>query len=148
MATALDIEDFIKTHSELCDAGVPADKNRIDAAEKFLGIRFPEEYREFLQRWGTLAIGPFEIYGIAGDNFESSSIPNGIWYTKRKRVQLALPPELIVLYDSNGDELYCLDARAFDAAPVVVWDVLSGRVTSVRAASLFEFILNIAADAV
>lgn len=148
MATASDIENFIKQHAELCDIGRAAADERIDAAERFLQVRFPQEYREFLRRWGTLAIGPLEFYGIAGDSFGSSSVPNGIWYTQRKRHELGLPTELVVLYDNNGDELHCLETGVPDGARVVVWDVASRRITSVRAPSLFEYILDAAADVV
>ncbi len=114
----------------MCDTGKPADEELIKKAEQFLGVRFPMDYREFLRRWGSLAIGPLEFYGIAGEDFKDSAIPNGIWYTNRKRKQVNLPWELVVLYDNNGDELYCLDTSNRDDSRIVVWDVRTRRITS------------------
>jgi hypothetical protein len=148
MSTLDDVQRFVEDNHEICDAGRPASLELVDKAEQFLGVQFPDDYRAFLERWGTLAIGPLEFYGITGDAFESSSVPNAIWFTSVKRKQLGLPNELVILYDNNGVEYYCLDTRDGKKSRVVVWDTHSRAVSSVKADSLFDFILDEAADSV
>ena len=109
-------------------------------------MRFPKDYQAFLKRWGTLAVGPLKFYGITGDAFESSSIPNAIWFTHVKREQLDLPKELVILCDNNGVEYYCLVTRDADESPVVVWDVRSRKIGATKSESLFDFILSESAD--
>lgn len=145
MATLHDVESIVDEHPDICDAGKPATDELIGKAEAYLNVRFPADYREFLKRWGTLAIGPLEFYGITGPEFESSAVPNAVWLTNIKRKQLALPRELIILYDNNGAEYYCLDTSSATST-VVVWDIHSRQVSSVKAASLFEFIINETSD--
>ena len=142
MAKLADLERFVELHRDICDAGYPASDKLIERAELFLQLGFPLDYRDFLRRWGTLAIGPLEIYGITGEDFRSSRIPNGIWFTDKKREQLGLPKELLVIYDNNGAEYYCIDTSIVGKCRVVVWDVPSGRISSIKADSLYDFILE------
>lgn len=142
MATLEDVERFVAQHQDLCDAGRPASDDLIEAAEGFLQLRFPNDYREFLGRWGWLAIGPLEFYGITGSDFESSSVPNAIWFTHVKRKLLGLPKEMIILYNNNGDEYYCLDASQPGESRVIVWDTVSRESETEKAESLFDFILD------
>lgn len=140
MATLGDVERYMDEHEDVCDVGTPASEELINKAERFLQVTFPQDYRDFLSRWGTLGIGPLEYYGIIGDDFESSSAPDAIWYTNRKRQTAGLPHELIVLNDS-GDSLYCLDTSDPTRSPVVVWDIVSRQVAEIRAEGLFDYIL-------
>ena len=142
MTTLLDVEQFIGEHKDISDAGRPASDELIDKAERFLQVKFPTDYRAFLKKWGTLAIGPLEFYGITGDSYESSSIPNAIWFTHVKRQHLGLPNQLVILYDNNGDEYFCLDTSAVEKSPVVIWDVSTRKILATKAVSLFEFIIN------
>jgi hypothetical protein len=46
------------------DAAGPASAVAIEQAEKQLGVRFPQEYRDFLLRFGALMARGVQIYGI------------------------------------------------------------------------------------
>ena len=141
MTSLREIEQFVQEHSDISFSGNPATDTLIDSAEKYLTVKFPETYRQFLKRWGTLSIGPLEFYGITGEDFDASSVPNSIWYTKELRRQFNLPREFVILHDNNGCEYYMLDTNDRNGR-VVVWDVPSRKVTSVKAMSLFDFILG------
>ncbi len=145
MATLNDVERFVSDHPDRCELGEPASEELIQRAEEFLGLHFPPDYRKFLSRFGTLAYGPLEFYGITRDNnFVSSSVPNAIWYTGVLR-QRDLPPALVILYDNNGDEYYCLDT-ASPRGRVIVWDAIDRSVIGVKAESASDFILQEVAD--
>jgi antitoxin YobK len=146
MATIEDVERFIEVNREYCDSGNPASAELIDKAEQFLSVQFPEDYRKFLARWGTLDIGPIEFYGICGDDFVNSTVPDAIWYTQRKRLQVNLPDELIVLCDDDGDVYFCLDTSDQVGSRVVVWDAIHRELRGVRAGSIFEFIIEQSRD--
>ncbi|MBM3846553.1 MAG: SMI1/KNR4 family protein [Verrucomicrobia bacterium] len=42
--------------------GVPQEE--IDAAARLLGLLFPDDYQEFLRRYGGAVVGPYEIFGL------------------------------------------------------------------------------------
>ena len=75
-------------------------------AEAVLGIKFPPTYRRFLLEFGCGDIGGEEIYGIIDGNFDSSSVPNGIWLTLEERKAGHLPSNYVVVY-AGGDGTYC-----------------------------------------
>lgn len=108
----IDYEKALKIMSEnkeKCDFFGKCPENLIEKAENVLEIKFSTIYRNFLMDFGAGNYGSEEIYGIIGDNFIDSSILNGIWYTLIERKQVNLPKNLVVIYDTCGDELFCLD---------------------------------------
>lgn len=85
----------------------------VQKAETALGIKFPPTYRRFLLELGCGDIGGAEFYGITGESFESSSVPNGIWLTLDERRTGNLPSNYVLVY-ADGDGSYC----AIDTAQV------------------------------
>jgi hypothetical protein len=142
MATLSDVERFVEQNKDVCSSGRPASDELIQKAEQFLGLTFPSDYRHFLKRWGTLSIGPLEFYGTCDDDFVNSSVPDAIWYTMRERQDVDLPTNLVILYDNNGVEYYCLDTTDSEHSPVVAWDIGSRRIRATKSSTLFDFILD------
>lgn len=89
-------------------AGVRTEK-LICIAEEVIGYKFPQIYRHFLKEFGAGNFGSQEVYGVIDEDFENSSVPDAIWYTLMEREEIKLPPNLLVIYDSGGEELCCLD---------------------------------------
>lgn len=143
-----DIEEFIEKNREVCDVGRPATEKLIDKAEEYLGVQFPDDYREFLKKWGSLSIGPLEFYGICKDDFINSSVPDAIWYTQQKRQQLGLLKEVVIVCENNGVEFYCLDTSSSDGSRIVVWEICRRKIRAIEADLFFEFVLNEAVDSV
>lgn len=81
----------------------------IKLAEEELGMKFTGLYLDYLQTFGAGNFGAQEIYGIINDNFENSSVPDAIWYTLTERKEMNLPNNLLVIYDTGSEELFCLD---------------------------------------
>ncbi|MBP3041550.1 SMI1/KNR4 family protein [Bacillaceae bacterium Marseille-Q3522] len=86
----------------------------IKLAEEKLGVRFSGFYLDFLKTFGAGNFGAQEIYGIINDNFENSSVPNAIWYTLTERKEINLPSNLLIIYGTGSDELFCLDYYQLD----------------------------------
>lgn len=84
-------------------------KSLISKAEQALDLQFPASYRDYLLRYGAGSFGAEEIYGVIGDDFEHSSVPDAIWYTLGERSKYRLPVHLVVIYDTGGEETFCLD---------------------------------------
>lgn len=78
-------------------------------AEEALGIKFSAQYRKFVLGYGAGSIGAQEIYGVVDDDFDNSSIPNGIWFTLIERQEVQMPENLLVICDAGSDEFFCLD---------------------------------------
>lgn len=83
----------------------------IKKAEEKLNISFPESYRQFLLNFGAGNFGSEEVYGIIKEDFENSGIPDAIWYTIKQRKEVNLPSNLVVIYHTGGEEMFCLDTN-------------------------------------
>ena len=83
-------------------------------AEVKLGLTFTGLYLDYLQTFGAGNFGAQEIYGIINADFENSSVPDAIWYTLTERRETNLPSNLLVIYDTGSDELFCLDFNQLD----------------------------------
>ena len=94
-----DIADFV--------GGCTDDLIRL--AEEKIGLRFAGLYLDYLKTFGAGNFGSQEIYGIIHDDFENSSVPDAIWYTLTERREINLPNNLLIIYDTGSDELFCLD---------------------------------------
>jgi antitoxin YobK len=106
----------IEGHPELRHFQGPKDPSLVDRAERELDLSFPPEYRRFLEEYGAGSFGGSEIYGLVGDDFRDSGIPDAIWYTLTLRAEASLPPDLVVVYSSGDGEELCV--RAGDGAIV------------------------------
>jgi len=42
----------------------PVPLEEVDAASAELGLRFPEDYRQFIQRYGSALVGAYSIFGL------------------------------------------------------------------------------------
>ena len=86
----------------------------INLAEEKLGLKFTGLYLDYLQTFSAGNFGAQEIYGIISADFENSSVPDAIWYTLSERKEINLPSNLLVIYDTGSDELFCLDFNQLD----------------------------------
>lgn len=49
------------------EIGAPVDARGIAALEKAIGARIPLDYRELVEAWGYVRVGPLTVYGVASD---------------------------------------------------------------------------------
>lgn len=80
-------------------------------AEEKLNLSFPKSYKQFLLNFGAGNFGSEEVYGIVKEDFENSGIPDAIWYTIKQRKEVNLPSNLVVIYHTGGEEIFCLDTN-------------------------------------
>lgn len=94
----------------------------IEKAEDVLGLKFSKIYKEFLINYGAGNYGSEEILGVIDEDFEESSVPDGIWYTLTEREEVDLPMNLVVIYEEGSGELFCLDFNSLneEKEPIVV----------------------------
>lgn len=86
----------------------------INSAEEKLGLKFTGLYLNYLQTFGAGNFGAQEIFGIISNDFENSSVPDAIWYTLTERKESNLPSNLLIIYDTGSDVLFCLDYNQLD----------------------------------
>jgi len=94
----------------------PRSEELVKSAEAALGLTFSPTYRRFLLEFGAGAFGSQEIYGVLGDNFRSSGVPDGIWFTLLEREQAGLPRHLVIVYDMGDGEWLCLNRSIKDSS--------------------------------
>lgn len=100
----------------------PKPESLVAKAENVLGVVFPPSYRHFLLQMGCGDFNGLEIYGLIGDNFEESTVPNGIWLTLHQRRAINLPPSCIIIGDGGDGNFYAIDTNRVHAdgeSPVI-----------------------------
>jgi antitoxin YobK len=110
--------------SDLADFVGRRDPSLVTAAEDALGVSFPPTYRRFVAELGAGSFGGTEFYGAIDENFDTSSVPDGIWLTLDERREFGLPRHLVVVGDTGTGGFYVLDTartEAGDECPVGVW---------------------------
>lgn len=100
---------IIEQHKPRCFFVGERSEELISKAEDALGFKFTGCYRQFLKKYGAGNFGSQEIFGVIHDDFEHGSVPNAIWYTIQLRDEVNLPCNLLVIYDTGSDEIFCLD---------------------------------------
>ena len=60
----LDRLDHMFAESPIMRASELPSESEVDAASKEIGIKFPEDYREFLLRYGGAMVGAYPIFGL------------------------------------------------------------------------------------
>lgn len=115
--------ELVSNYLDIADFVGPRPQSLIVAAEKILGVTFPQSYRRFLQDYGAGSFGSAEVYGVLHENFEESGVPDGIWLTLQLREEGDFPATLVVIYSVGDGELFCLDTglSSDNEAPVVTF---------------------------
>jgi hypothetical protein len=113
-------------------------------AEAALGLKFPSSYRRFLLQMGCGDINGLEVFGLINDNFEKSTVPNGIWLTLNQRRAIGLNPSYVIIGEGGDGTYYALDTRRTDKegeSPVVRLSV-DGRKSEAVADDFGGFLLE------
>ena len=104
------VVEVLQEHEDICDFSGGISEAKIKSAENYLGVSFPDSYKDFLKIYGTIDIGCYEIYGILKScNFIDSGVPDAIWMTMEERKAIDLPEELVIVYDTGMEFFFCLD---------------------------------------
>jgi len=77
----------------------PMPEEFILKAEKYLNLKFPVSFAEFLREKGNGYFEGIEFYGLCNDNF-TGPIPDAIWLTMDERNSSGLDNELILICQS------------------------------------------------
>jgi hypothetical protein len=108
-------------HPDEMDFVGPRDEALVSKAEAAANHRFPPTYRRFLLSFGAGGFGSQEIYGVIRDDFETSGVPDAIWYNLRLRRERHAPDHLFAVHSFGDGELACLDfSRVTGEEPLVV----------------------------
>jgi hypothetical protein len=86
----------------------PQPPERVERAERALGVQFPPTYRRFLHELGAGGVGSQEIYGVFSDDFESTGPPAAVGYTLMLRREGTIADDVIAIYDLGQGSVYGL----------------------------------------
>lgn len=134
-----DLKAIVLAHPNLVETGTGASEQTISEAERMIGASFPESLRDYLSRWGTLAAGPLEFYGIPDNRLDLSKIPDAVWFTLQKRQQLDLPENFMVLLNNDGDEYHCINLTT---GAIEVWSTQTRTVVGPKGDDLFGYLVR------
>jgi antitoxin YobK len=100
---------LIAKHDDLADFVGPRSGDLVAKAEQALGHKFPPQFREFVNHLGAGSFGSIEIYGVIDEEFERSSIPDGVWLNLKERREYGLPDDLLIIADLGNGDRYCIE---------------------------------------
>lgn len=123
----MSVRKFEEARKLINDAGGgdfegPKSDALVAKAEAALGLSFPPSYRQFLLDMGCGDIAGLEIFGVINENFQNSTVPNGVWLTLNERRSIGLDPAFVIVGDGGDGTYYAIDTRRVDdsgEAPVV-----------------------------
>lgn len=101
----LRLENFLK--SKPIEQSGPVKVAEIQLHEEKLKLKFGPAYRRFISKFGCVASGANELYGVCGDN---DAIPSAIHATISAREDLQFPRNLWVIADDGGGRKFCVDS--------------------------------------
>lgn len=145
----MSMEDYEKAvmlinNSETSDFEGVKPESLVVKAEVALGVKFPPSYRRFLLELGCGDFNGVELYGIIGEDFTNSSVPDAIWLTLEERSTSNLKKKYVIV-GSGGDGTYhAIDTSQPDnegESPIVVLS-LDGEELEVIARSFGAYLLN------
>jgi antitoxin YobK len=122
MATIEKAAEIIDANLDLGQFAGPVPFEEVWVAEERLGVRFPDSYREFVQKYGAGQYGGEPIYGLG---VPEDNLPNVVWATETMRTaDDFFPGDLVPIQDTGQGDVLCLaTSRMSDSneCPVVQW---------------------------
>jgi hypothetical protein len=122
MASIAKAVEIIDANPELAEYAGPVPFEEVWVAEGQLGVTFPDSYREFLQKYGSLVFGGEPVYGLG---VPDDNLPNVVWATNTVRTaDDFFPGDLVVIQDTGEGDLLCLATSRLNdqnECPVVQW---------------------------
>lgn len=101
--------DEIKNLGLELDSTLPATNENIEELENTLSIKLGEEYKTFLQEFGTLEVQYLEFYGYFKEN---KGLPSSISATLNAREIIEnFSKDLIVFYERGDGTFYCTNSE-------------------------------------
>ncbi|MEK6703572.1 MAG: SMI1/KNR4 family protein [Planctomycetota bacterium] len=145
----MSIENYQRARQLIENAGSgffegPKPESLVAKAEKALGLLFPPSYRRFLLEMGCGSIKGLEVLGLINDDFEKSTVPDGIWLTLTERRQISLDRAYVLIGEGGDGTYYAIDTRHVSCngeSPIVRLSV-DGRESEMVAASFGDYFLE------
>jgi ankyrin repeat protein len=135
------ISSFIEQYPEYSHVtGIPVSEEMIQGMEEKLNVRFPYEYRLFLEHWGELYFycSCYTYYGLS--KWKDKIIQHVVDWTLDCR-EHGLPNSYIVFSSDEGDEYLCMDVSK-ENPDIQRWDFYEQYFVATLADSFFEQICN------
>jgi hypothetical protein len=125
-----------------CTGGVKPEE--IAFVEQMFDLHFPDSYRQFLQRCGTMSFGPIEINGLGVPFNSPLSLVKAL--NALQTVCPDAPKGLIPIRLAGIDLLHCLFCDSSSGnkpdAPVYLFDLNTSSIRSPRISEGFSYYLN------
>jgi hypothetical protein len=140
-----EIARLARKYPDLIELGSGASVPQIAELEQRLGIRLPAFYRDYLKKFGVIAIGSEEFFGFVG-KAASRDFRNVVAAKRNWAKRWQLPENLIPVLDEEGDSCLCLDATT-GRDELLRWFPRSKKSTNTRQ-GLFQFLLQLCQEIV
>lgn len=120
-------------------------------AEQKLKIKFTEDYKYFLEKFGCLSFEGEEFYGLTNDELNADAIPCVIFATESARMRGDISQSMVFVKSSGYGPLFSIDLSGASSVSPVVETSLSykrDKEVNVVAESFGDFFYNEIKDAI
>lgn len=90
--------------------------NLIPIYQEVLGNVFPDSYKLFLEKFGTLTFNGESFYGISNRGLSATSIPDVRYATEQARALQDINNELIMIKNSGYGSIFSIDTSMVGSA--------------------------------
>ena len=101
------INELLKFSEDLLTLNSPVEPKKIQEFEKKVGLRLPNDYKEFIQNYDGVDLAGTAVYGIS----TSSQSLEDMYLFEHNEVGNPMPHYLIPFSPDGGGNHYCFDTR-------------------------------------
>ncbi|WP_375679670.1 SMI1/KNR4 family protein [Bartonella sp. AP7XZML] len=138
-----DVAELVEKYSDIVDFGTAEDavsNERIEEAEKILGVKFTTSYKDFLKNYKGGEIGGYEIFSIYNASFDKCPAGDIVFYhlTDIKN-GFAKPNQLAVNRTDFGETFY-FDYTQFQDGECPLYVEIPSGASHYYASNFYEFL--------
>lgn len=116
----------------------PASDEQIEFAQSALGIKFSDEYKDFLRIFGVISYNAIEIYGLGVPNTSYLNILTQIH--DMKELESSFPDNLIPLSEIGDGHFYMYDNLNQN---IIIWVSPNGGIAKKTDEKLEDFLIEL-----
>ncbi|MFY7809790.1 MAG: SMI1/KNR4 family protein [Fimbriimonadaceae bacterium] len=131
----------IEKNNGRIELGGPASQDAIDVTSRALGVELPESLMDFARNFGWLEVDNTYVFGVPKNPLTDEG--SCVRMTLYARQTWNLPTELIVIYSSEDEVLWCVTGgkgTAAASAKVIAFSTHQGKTTGIVGNDLLDVI--------
>ncbi|WP_375637495.1 MULTISPECIES: SMI1/KNR4 family protein [unclassified Bartonella] len=141
--TLADVAELVEKYSDIVDFGTAEDAvsdERIEEAEKILGVKFTTSYKDFLKNYKGGEIGGDEIFSIYNASFDKCPAGDIVYRNLLDRRDGFTDPKQLVICTTDFGETFYFDYTQFRDGECPLYLKYTSEDSEYYASNFYEFL--------